>query len=525
MLMALMESHLSLPLSATPSSDLPRLLVYPPARGLSLILLTLTFLSAVFLRLCRSRLALPPGPLCWPVVGSWLQVGDDLNHKRLALLAKKYGDIFMLQMGQRRIVVVSSAELAKEVLHTQGVEFASRRGNLVYDIFTGNGKDMVFTLYGDHWRRMRRIITVPFCTSKVVQESRLAWEDEINKAVDDVTARRESFTSGIVIRRRLQLMMYNIIYRMMFNRRFTDENDPVYVKLEAYNAERSRLAQSFEYNYGDFMPILKPFLKGYLKQCQDVHDKRLALFRDFFLEERKKVLNASKVENGDKCAIDRILRDQMNHEISEENVLYLIESLNVQAIETTLCSLEWVLAEVINNQDIQDRLREELDTVLDGAQLTEPDICKLPYLMAVVKESLRLHMPIPLLIPHMNLKQAKLGEYDIPPGTKVLVNAWWIANNPLVWQNPEEFLPDRFMDGNIEATGSDFRFLPFGSGRRCCPGSILALPLLALVVGRLVQTYELLPGPGLDNVDMSELGGQSRLHLLNHSLVRVRVRA
>lgn len=512
-------------LSATPSSDLSTLSANLLGSRLSLILVILASLSAVFLGLYRSRFTLPPGPFCWPVVGSWLQVGDDLNHKRLALLAMKYGDIFMLQMGQRRIVVVSSAELAKEVLHTQGIEFASRCGNLVSDIFTGNGQDMVFTVYGDHWRRMRRIITVPFCTNKVVQDSRLAWEDEINLAVDDIISRKESFTSGIIIRRRLQLMMYNIIYKMMFNRRFVDENDPIYVKLEACNAERNRLAQSFEYNYGDFMPILRPFLKGYLKQCHDVHDKRLALFRDSFLEERKKILKASTVEKGNKCAIDRILRDQMNHEIDEDNVLHLIESLNVQAIETTLCSMEWVLAEVINNQGIQDRIRKEIDTVLDGAQLTEPDISRLPFLMAVVKESLRLHMPIPLLMPHMNWKQAKLRQYDIPLGTKVLVNAWWIANNPDVWENPEKFLPDRFMTSNIDATGSDFRFLPFGSGRRCCPGSILALPLLALVVGRLVQTYELLPGPGLNNLDMSELGGQSRLHLLNHSLVRVRIRA
>lgn len=523
--MAIIQSFLFCSISGTPSSDPSGLLISPPGRILSLILLALTFLSAVFVRLCCNRLVLPPGPLCWPVVGSWLQVGDDLNHKRLAGLAKKYGDIFLLQMGQRKIVVVSSAELAKEVLHTQGVEFASRRGNLVYDIFTGNGQDMVFTVYGDHWRRMRRILTLPFCTNKVVQESRTAWEDEINMVVDDVTSRRESFTSGIVIRKRIQLMVYNIIYRMMFNRRFADENDPLYVKLEAYNTERSRLAQSFEYNYGDFMPILRPFLKGYLKQCQELQDKRLAFFRDCFLEERKKIFDGAKVEDGNKCAIDRILRDQVNHEINESNVLYLIESLNVQAIETTLCSMEWVLAEIINNQEVQDKLRDELDVVLGGAQLTEPDVSKLPYLKAVVKESLRLHMPIPLLMPHMNLKQAKLGKYDIPPGTKVLVNAWWIANNPDLWEKPEQFLPDRFMKHDIEATGSDFRYLPFGSGRRCCPGSILALPLVALVVGRLVQTYELLPGPGLDGVDMSELGGQSRLHLLNHSLVRVRVRA
>lgn len=448
-----------------------------------------------------------------------------MSHKRLAEIAQKYGDIFLLQMGQRKIVVVSSSELAEEVLHTQGAEFASRCRNFVYDIFTGKGQDLVFTAYGENWRRLRRIKTVPLCTSKVVQESRFAWEDEIGMVVDYVTSRRESFTTGIVIRKRLQLMVYNILYRMMFNRRFENEEDPLYVRLEAYNNERSRLAQSFEYNYGDFLPILRPFLRGYLKQCKDLQNQRLAFFRDCFLEERKKFLKANESQRGNKCAIDRILEDQKNQEINENNVLYIIENLNIQAIESTLYSMEWVLAEVINHSEIQEKVRNELDKVVGEAQISEPDVSKLPYLQAVVKESLRLHMPIPLLIPHMNLNQAKLGKYDIPPGTKVLVNAWWIANKPDLWENPEQFLPERFLKDNIEVFGTDFRYLPFGSGRRCCPGSVIALPLLCLVVGRFLQAYELLPGAGLDKVDMTELGGQSSLHLLNHSLIRVRVRA
>ncbi|KAH7299982.1 hypothetical protein KP509_24G039400 [Ceratopteris richardii] len=506
-------------------ADLFSLSISTPVIRLLLSVLILTVCSGFFLKHRKRRLKLPPGPLRWPVVGSLLQFKNDLNHKLLALLAKKYGDIFMLQMGQRTIVVVSSPELAEEVLHTHGIEFASRKGNFVYDIFTGNGKDMVFTAYGDSWRRMRRIMTVPLCTNKVVKESHSAWEHEIDRVIEDLTSRRESFTSGVFIRSRLQLMVYNVIYRMMFNHRFEDENDPIYVQLKAYNTQTNSLAESFEYNYGEFLPLLKPLLSSYRKECQDLQEKRQSFLREKFLEERRKAQSAGKVNDGDKCAVDRILRDEMNHEINEENILYMIESLNMQAIETTLCSLEWVLAELINNQKVQDKLRNEIDSVLDGAQLTEPHISKLTYLMAVIKESLRLHMPIPLLMPHMNLKKAKLGQYDIPSGAKVLVNAWWIGNNPDIWESPDKFMPERFIEHDIEPKGSDFRFLPFGSGRRCCPGSVIALPLLALVVGRLVQTYELLPGPELDGIDMSEKGGQTRLHLLHDSLIRVRVRA
>ena len=105
-------------------------------------------------------------------------------------------------MGQRNLVVVSSPDLAKEVLHTQGVEFGSRTRNVVFDIFTGKGQDMVFTVYGEHWRKMRRIMTVPFFTNKVVQQYRFGWEEEIARVVDDVKKIPEASTTGFVLRKR-----------------------------------------------------------------------------------------------------------------------------------------------------------------------------------------------------------------------------------------------------------------------------------------------------------------------------------
>jgi trans-cinnamate 4-monooxygenase len=423
---------------------------------------------------------------------------------------------------------VSSPDIAKDVLHTQGVEFGSRTRNVVFDIFTGNGQDMVFTVYGEHWRRMRRIMTVPFFTNKVVQQSRVAWEDEANHVIKNLKAKPEAATTGVVIRKGLQLMMYNIMYRMMFDSRFESEEDPLFVKLKALNGERSRLAQSFEYNYGDFIPILRPFLKGYLKVCLDVKDRRLALFKESFLEERKKLLSVKGAQSdADKCAIDHILDAQKKGEINEDNVLYIIENINVAAIETTLWSIEWGVAELVNNPEMQSRILKELDDVLGkGNLVTEPDTYnnKLPYLSAFVKEVMRLHMAIPLLVPHMNLHQAKLAGYDIPSESKILVNAWWIANNPKHWDEPEKFNPDRFLDGKIEASGNDFRFLPFGAGRRSCPGIIIAMPLLSIVLGRLIQSFELLPPPGVKKVDVSEKGGQFSLHIATHSTVVVRPR-
>lgn len=182
----------------------------------------------------------------------------------------------------------------------------------------------------------------------------------------------------------------------------------------------------------------------------------------------------------------------------------------------------------MNHPEIQAKVRHELDTKLGpGVQITEPDVQNLPYLQAVVKETLRLRMAIPLLVPHMNLNDAKLGGFDIPAESKILVNAWWLANNPDHWKNANEFRPERFLEeeAKVEANGNDFRYLPFGVGRRSCPGIILALPILAITLGRLVQNFELLPAPGQDKIDMSEKGGQFSLHILKHYTVVAKPRS
>ncbi|GFY80547.1 cinnamate-4-hydroxylase [Actinidia rufa] len=402
-------------------------------------------------------------------------------------MSQTYGSIFLLKLGSKNLAVVSDPELANQVLHTQGVEFGSRPRNVVFDIFTGNGQDMVFTIYGDHWRKMRRIMTLPFFTNKVVHQYSGMWGEEIDLVVRDLNNNIEKVSKeGIVIRRRLQLMLYNIMYRMMFDAKFESQEDPLFIEATRFNSERSQLAQSFEYNYGDFIPLLRPFLRGYLNKCRDLQSRRLAFFNNYYVEKRRKMM----AENGEKhqisCAMDHIIDAQKKGEITEENVLYIVENINVAAIETTLWSMEWAIAEV---------------------------------------ETLRLHTPIPLLVPHMNLEEAKLGGYTIPKETKVVVNAWWLANNPKWWKNPSEFRPERFLeeDGGTQAVvgggNVDFRFLPFGVGRRSCPGIILALPILGLVIGKLVSNFEMHAPQGPEKIDVGERGGQFSLHIANHSTV------
>ncbi|KAJ0031672.1 hypothetical protein Pint_13901 [Pistacia integerrima] len=482
--------------------------------------LLLYFFHSIF----KSSIKLPPSPFSIPIFGNWLQVGNDLNHRVLASLAQTYGSVFLLKLGSKNLVVVSDAELATQVLHTQGVEFGSRPRNVVFDIFTGNGQDMVFTVYGEHWRKMRRIMTLPFFTNKVVHHYSNMWEEEMDLVVDDLKRDEKVRSKGILVRRRLQLMLYNIMYRMMFDAKFESQEDPLFIEATKFNSERSRLAQSFEYNYGDFIPLLRPFLRGYLNKCRDLQQRRLAFFNNYYVQKRREVMAANGEKHKITCAIDHIIDAEKKGEISEENVLYIVENINVAAIETTLWSMEWAIAELVNHPEVQHKIRNELSTVLNGNPVTESNLHQLPYLQATVKETLRLHTPIPLLVPHMNLEEAKLGGFTIPKESKVVVNAWWLANNPKWWKNPEEFRPERFLEEEsatdaVAGGKVDYRFLPFGVGRRSCPGIILALPILGIVIAKLVSNFEMKTPPEMEKIDVSENGGQFSLHIANHSTV------
>lgn len=168
-----------------------------------------------------------------------------------------------------------------------------------------------------------------------------------------------------------------------------------------------------------------------------------------------------------------------------------------------------------------------MDRVLGpGHQVTEPDTHKLPYLQAFIKETLRLRMIVPCLVPHMNLDQQKLAGFDIPAQSRIFVNAWWLANNPAHWIKPEQFRPERFLEeeSKVDLTGNDLKYIPFGVGRRSCPGIVTAVPILGITLGRLVQNFEIQLPHGQAKIDTTENNGQFATRILKHYAVVMRPR-
>lgn len=160
--------------------------------------------------------------------------------------------------------------------------------------------------------------------------------------------------------------------------------------------------------------------------------------------------------------------------------------------ETSASTIEWAIAELIKNPGMMWKLQQEIKTVIGSTRpIKETDLPHLPYLQACIKETLRLHPPTPLLLPHRALEPCVLLGYTIPKDCQIMVNAWAIGRDPDIWEDPLTFSPDRFFKTQVDYKGNDFELIPFGSGRRICPGIPLATQFIHLIVASLVHNFDL----------------------------------
>ena len=168
------------------------------------------------------------------------------------------------------------------------------------------------------------------------------------------------------------------------------------------------------------------------------------------------------------------------------------------------------MTELIRNPDIMIKAKKELEeTIGSGIPLEESDIYKLPYLQAIIKETLRLHPPVPFLLPRKAERDVDIGGYTIPKDAQVMVNVWTISRDPTLWENPTLFSPERFIGSDIDVKGRNFELAPFGAGRRICPGLLLANRMLLLMLGSLINSFDwkLEDGVKLEDIDMTEKFG------------------
>ncbi|KAK8541983.1 hypothetical protein V6N12_014594 [Hibiscus sabdariffa] len=207
---------------------------------------------------------------------------------------------------------------------------------------------------------------------------------------------------------------------------------------------------------------------------------------------------------------DALLTLQDKYDLGDDAIFGLLWDMITAGMDTTAIAIEWAMAELVRNPKVQKKAQEELDRVIGFERvMSETDFSNLPYLQSIAKEALRLHPPTPLMLPHRANATVKIGGYNIPKGSTVLVNVWAVARDPAVWKDPEDFLPERFLEEDVDMKGHDFRLLPFGAGRRVCPGAQLGINLLISMLGHLLHHFCWTPAEGVkaEEIDMHENPG------------------
>ena len=197
-----------------------------------------------------------------------------------------------------------------------------------------------------------------------------------------------------------------------------------------------------------------------------------------------------------------------------------MQNLIAGGSDTTTVTLTWAVSLLLNNRHTLEKARDELDRHVGKTRpVDESDIAKLEYLQAVVKETLRLYPAAPLSAPHVFTQDCTVGGYHVPRGTRLITNLWKIHTDPAAWPDPTEFRPERYLTTHkdVDVRGQHFELIPFGSGRRACPGASFALQTVSFALARLLQGFEIAT-PSNCAIDMTESFG-----LTNHKATPLEV--
>ncbi|CAO2199681.1 unnamed protein product [Urochloa humidicola] len=458
----------------------------------------------------RDGRRLPPSPPGLPILGHLPLLGP-LPHRKLQAMAAKHGPVMLLRLGRVPTVVASSAAAAQEIMKTRDLAFASRprlrmAERLIY------GRDMVFAPYGEHWRQARRVCVLHLLSHRRVQSLRRVREQEAaalvarvhrgRDATVNVTALIISYTNGI-------------ISRAAFG------DDGIYYGGE----ELARLFADFEgllgtVTIGDFVPWLAwvDTLMGLDARAARTSAQMDALLERVIADHRKRRRDRRRDDDGHREDFVDVMLD-VNEEAADGGVMFddvaikaIVLDMFAAATDTTYTTLVWAMAELINHPHEMRKLQAEVRAAVgDGDHVTEDHLPELRYLKCVIKETLRLRTPLPLLVPHETTQDTELLGYHVPARSRVIVNAWAIARDPAAWDRPDEFLPERFAGDDLTADyllGQDFRFVPFGAGRRGCPGVEFAVPSMELALASLLYHFDWeLPSGGPSKLEMHELNG------------------
>ncbi|RZC86755.1 hypothetical protein C5167_030102 [Papaver somniferum] len=407
--------------------------------------------------------------------------------------------------------------MASEIMKNQDIVFANRPYTIAANALLYGCTDIAFAPYGEYWRQVKKISVLQLLSVKRVQSFKYVREEEVDVMIQKLASSCSSRKHGeqvINLSEALQTLTNNIISRCVLGAKYEGAHGNRFGQL---SKEIMELLGAF--SIGDYFPSL-----GWIDVVSGLSNKFKKAFHelDIFLDQvlTEHLLRHSKSQDDDGQADDSekldltdvlLLSQKDNTMVSRNNIKAIIMDMFVSGSNTSATAMEWAMAELIKNPQMMEKAQDEVRRVVGNkSKVAEEDINQMDYLKCIVKEILRLHPPIPTLVPRESPKSTtKLAGYDIPPNTTVYINAWAIHRDSKVWENPEEFRPERFNNNPISFKGQDFQLIPFGSGRRGCPGLSFGIAIIEFTLANLLYCFnwEVPAGENRELLDMTEASG------------------
>ncbi|KMZ59668.1 hypothetical protein ZOSMA_667G00010 [Zostera marina] len=483
-----------------------------------------------FLFLFRSKFAgkrnknTPPSPPSLPIIGHLHLIKKPL-HSSLAKLSNLHGPIILLRFGYRSVLHVSSASIDAECLTEKDIIFANRPRLLAGKHLGYNHTIIAWANYGPYWRNLRRIFASEIFSTHPLQASSYIRIEEIRsfiKQLHKIHLGSSSRFTRVEFKPKLFMLMLGIIKKGI-----TGDNHQCYEVEEEHTKEQEAklffdiveeaFVLSGASNISDYLPIPPLLMKlaGLEDKFINLKNRRNAVL-DHIIENhrRNKNMNQGSTGEGDKLenrtpVLDVMLSLQKKDPeyYTDDVIKGVFMALISAGTDTSAVTIGWAMALLLNNPQVLKIARQEMDEKVGQNRLVdEGDLSSLPYLQAIITETTRLYPAGPLLVPHESSEDTVIGGYHVPKGTMLLVNAWAIHRDEKLWKEPLEFKPERFLtqnNGSGEASNKSLKMLPFGVGRRRCPGETLALKMIGLTLASLIQCFEW-ERVGYIDVDMTE---------------------
>ncbi|XP_010526011.1 PREDICTED: cytochrome P450 82C4-like isoform X2 [Tarenaya hassleriana] len=494
--------------------------------SLAPIFIASLFLFSVFATLFKKQKhrKAPEPTGSWPILGHLHLLGgkNNLLYRTLGALADEYGPAFGLQLGSQKALVVSSWDVAKECLTVNDRTFASRPKTVGAKHMGYNYALFGFAPYDSYFRDMRKIVTFELLSNQRIQKLSHVRISEIEMGIKDIynlwSKKGGSGPVLVDVKQWLEDLNLNMIVKLVAGKRYAFGDATADEADEARRCPKAT-ARFFQlmglFVLSDALPFLGRFdLQGHEKEMKKNAAEIDGILEGWLQEhERRRALGKT---DGDSDFIDVMLSQKEQGKLSnlKHDERTAIKATCLAMIlggsDTLVGTLVWAFALLANNREILKKAREEIDFhVGKDRKVEDSDIEKLVYLQAITKETLRLYPAAPLLGPREATEDCTVAGYQVTAGTRLMVNVWKVHRDPKIWSNPDEFIPERFLEGKASeysVRGQSYELLPFGSGRRSCPGISLAVQVLHLLLARFLHSFDMSTVSGMD-VDMGESPG------------------